>query len=552
MHVVIPMSGLGERFARAGYKLPKPLILVDGEPIIKFVISMFSKEDRFTFICNEQHLAETNLRATLQALAPQGRIISIKPHKMGPVGAVNQCADAIEDDEETIVNYCDFYSLWDYSDFLQNTRQRQAAGAVVAYRDFHPHMLGADNYAFIKEKDQWLEAIQEKKPFTSNRMQEFASNGTYYFAKGAYVKKYFKSLVDRNIKVNGEFYVSMVYNLMVEDKLPVSVYEVSNMLQWGTPGDLEEYQNWSDYFRELMQEQSESVAQPKVDICLMPMAGRGMRFVEAGYTSPKPVIPVSAKPMVVQAADSLPPAKRYIFVALKEHLQNSELPSVLQSEFKQSSIVSLNDVTEGQAITCELGLAQAVPPVSPDDSLLIGACDNGLIYDKKAYADLLVDKSWDVCAFTFRNHPSSERKPEMYGWLMVDDKSKQFPNVTGVSVKKPISSTPRDDHAVVGAFLFRKVSTFAKAIELLKKKNERVNGEFYADSLMGTAIELGFKCVVFEVDEYICFGTPNDLKTFEYWQSFFHRCPWHPYNINLDKTVGSDKQHLLATVNHAK
>jgi NDP-sugar pyrophosphorylase family protein len=542
------MSGSGERFAKAGYNLPKPLIQVDGEPIIKYVVSMFSPEDRFTFICNEKHLSKTNLESTLRAIAPRGEIVSIMPHKTGPVGAVNQCLDCIKDNEETIVNYCDFYSLWNYPDFLQNTRARQAAGAIVAYRDFHPHMLGTDNYAFIKEKNLWLEAIQEKRPFTSNRMQEFASNGTYYFSKGAHIKKYFAELVQRNININGEFYVSMVYNLMVEDKLPVSIYKVSNMLQWGTPKDLEEYQKWSDYFRELTKEPERSRAPARVDVCLIPMAGRGKRFTDSGYDLPKPLISVSGKPMVVQAVDSLPPANRYIFVALEDHLKRSELATILQSQFKPSSIVSLPDVTEGQAITCELGLAQASPAVTPDSSLLIGTCDNALVYNQSYYEQLLDDKNWDVCAFTFRNHPSSASKPEMYGWLEVNDKSERFPKITGVSVKKPISTMPQNDHAIVGTFCFRKISTFTKAVDLLKAKDRRVNGEFYADSLIETAMELGYRCVVFEVDQYICFGTPDDLKTFEYWQSFFHRCPWHPYNVELDKKVGPHKSDLVSKI----
>lgn len=554
MHVVIPMSGSGERFAKAGYSLPKPLIEVDGEPIIKYVVSMFSPADRFTFICNEKHLAATNLESILKSISPSGRVVAIKPHKTGPVGAVSQCLDLMDDAEETIVNYCDFYSLWNYADFLQTTRDRKAAGAIVAYRNFHPHMLGTDNYAFIKEKNLWLEAIQEKKPFTSNRMQEFASNGTYFFARGAYVKKYFTDLIRREVTVNGEFYVSMIYNLMVEDGLPVSIYEVSNMLQWGTPADLEEYQRWSNYFKDLVRS-DRTISPPPVDICLVPMAGRGIRFSEAGYKLPKPLIPVSARPMVIQATESLPPANRYIFVALKEHLCESNLASTLQANFKDTSIVSLDEVTEGQAISCQVGIERAQPPVDREQSILIGACDNAVVYNKGAYTQLLSDQNWDVCAFSFRNHPSSSRRPEMYGWLKVQDKLEHFPKLTGVSVKKPISDNPKNDHAVVGAFLFRKVSTFEKSLELLKMKNERVNGEFYADSLIATAIDLGFRCVAFEVDQYICFGTPDDLRTFEYWQSFFHRCPWHPYNIGLDQTVGSDKDNLvskLAGANNAK
>ena len=547
VHVVIPMSGAGERFARAGYKLPKPLIEVDGNPIIKYVVEMFGATDRFTFICNEQHLAETNLSKVLKDLVPNAEICPIAPHKKGPVYAVSQCYDRIKEEEEIIVNYCDFYSYWDYPGFLAHTRNRNAAGAIPAYRGFHPHMLGSDNYAFIKDEGQWLEAIQEKKPFTENRMQEFASNGTYYFAKGLYVHKYFDQLMAENIQVNGEFYVSMVYNLLVQDGLPVSIFEIQHMLQWGTPTDLEEYQAWSDYFAKLVKQQNNSV--DSADIALIPMAGRGIRFANEGYSQPKPLIPVSGKPMVVQATRSLPPAKRFIFVALQEHLVESELENVLKTEFSNATVVPLKEVTEGQAITCALGLERAIPAVYPDNSLLIGACDNAMLYNKEKFSQLLKDESIEVAAFSFRNHPSSARRPKMYSWLKVDDPESKFPNIISVSMKQPISENPRKDHAVVGAFFFRKVSTFFKALTLLKEKDLRVNGEFYADSLVDMAIELGYRSVAFEIDEYIGFGTPDDLRTFEYWQSFFHKCSWHPYKIENDTTAEANNQELIDKVN---
>ena len=50
------MSGFGERFRRAGYSVPKPLIEVDGKPIIQYVVNMFPGETNFSFVCNEDHL----------------------------------------------------------------------------------------------------------------------------------------------------------------------------------------------------------------------------------------------------------------------------------------------------------------------------------------------------------------------------------------------------------------------------------------------------------------------------------------------------------------
>ena len=551
-HVVIPMSGLGERFIKAGYKLPKPLIEVDGKPMIEHVVSMFSPADKFTFVCNLEHMTQTKLAEVLNRIAPQAEIITIDTHRKGPVYAVGQCLDRIDSGEETIVNYCDFYSYWHYSDFLAKTRSRKAAGSVPAYRNFHPHMLGTDNYAFIKEKNLWLEAIQEKKPFTDNRMAEFASNGTYYFSRGEYVKHYFQELMKQDIQVNGEYYVSMIYNLMVADGLRVSVYEVDYMLQWGTPRDLEEYQHWSDYFTRLAHEGSED--EPRtgrknrpatakdsllVNTCLIPMAGKGSRFADVGYLTPKPLIPVSNKPMVVLACDNLPPASRYVFVAQKEHLDNSQLKGILTEQFPNVSVVAIDGITAGQASSCQLGIDGAEPAIDPEASLLIGACDNGIVYDHSKWQALMADQSIDMAAFSFRNHPSSERNPQMFGWLKVapteESAAAEFPVISGVSVKKAISDNPRADHAIVGAFFFRKAKYFAQAMKVMLEQDIRVNGEFYVDSMVGVLADSGLKCVVFEVIDYISFGIPNDLKTFAYWQSFFRKCSWHDYKKEVSK-----------------
>ena len=96
MQIVIPMSGFGERFRKAGYSIPKPLIVIDGKTIIQHVIEMFPGENDITFICNKDHLNEKKYRMgeILKAIAPQSKIIQINPHKLGPVHAVLKAIDA--------------------------------------------------------------------------------------------------------------------------------------------------------------------------------------------------------------------------------------------------------------------------------------------------------------------------------------------------------------------------------------------------------------------------------------------------------------------------
>ena len=125
----------------------------------------------------------------------------------------------------------------------------------------------------------------------------------------------------------------------------------------------------------------------------------------------------------------------------------------------------------------------------------------------------------------------------MYGWVKTDGTD----NATGVSVKIPISADPFNDHAVVGTFYFKKVRYYNQALENLLNKDIKVNGEFYVDSMVAELVELGLKVKVFEVADYICWGTPDDYETFVYWQSFFHKAAWHPYRLENDRTVNKEK-----------
>jgi NDP-sugar pyrophosphorylase family protein len=529
------MSGVGQRFINAGYSDPKPLIKIDGKPIIEHVCNLFPGEDKFTFICNSKHLAETNMLNELERIRPNANIIEIPNHKQGPVYAVTLIEHLIEDEEEVIVNYCDFGTYWDYSDFLKHTRDRDADGAIPSYKGFHPHMLGSTNYAFMRDDKQWMLEIKEKEPFTNNRMDEYASNGTYYFKKGSFVKKYFKELIDKNIELNGEYYVSLIYNILVGDGLKVSIYEIQHMLQWGTPADVEEYETWSKYFNHAILEIEKLKATPN-STTLIPLAGKGSRFVKEGYKDPKPLIQVSGKPMILQACNALPKSEDYIFVTLQEHLDNYPLEKTLKDEYKKCKVVPINEVTEGQAITCNLGLND----IDENRSLMISATDNGIIYNKEKYQKLISNEKVDAVIFTFRHHVSSKNNPQMYGWVKTEGNT-----ASQVSVKVPISENPFDDHAIVGTFYFKKVKNFNNALEQLLKKEIRVNGEFYVDSLMGELIDLGLNVKIFEVDDYIGWGTPDDFKTFVYWQSYFHKNKDHAYSLEKDLTVNKDQLSLL-------
>ncbi len=521
MQIIIPMSGFGERFRKAGYTVPKPLIQVDGKPIIEYIVEMFPGETNFIFICNQEHLnnSEYKLEETLNRICPTGKVIAIESHKLGPVYAVSKVFDLVNPDEPTIVNYCDFTCYWDYQHFKHFVETTNCDGSIPSYRGFHPHTLWSNYYAYVREKQGWVFDIQEKQPFTDTPQQEFASSGSYYFASGSLMQKYFERTIAEKLMVSGEYYVSMVYKPMLDDGLNITVYELEHFMQWGVPSDLEEYQYWSKAFNHLSKEQHP----PKQQGCvLLPMVGLGSRFAKEGYKTPKPLIEVSGQPMAVQALHDLPVAEKNIFVLRQDLSGLDELKITLTKEAEPASFVILNQMTDGQASSCMAGISE----VDLDKPLTIAACDNGMIYREEKFDELMADDAVDIIVWGARGYPGAIRNPQMYGWIDADEEA----NIHNVSVKVPLQH-PKNDPIIVGAFTFKRAKDFVQATERMKQREGKVNGEYYVDSAINDAIALGLKCKLFEIDYYLCWGTPNDLRTFEYWQSCFQKWDLHPYQF---------------------
>ena len=530
------MSGFGERFRRAGFVIPKPLIEIDGKPVVAHVIDMFPGEFDFIFICNQEHLYEPDYRmeAILNEYCPSGRIVGIPPHKLGPINAVRQVEHLLDPTEPVVVNYCDFACYWDWHHFKRHVKETACAGAIPAYKGFHPHSLGSTNYAYIREKDGWVQDIQEKQPYTNNRMEEYASSGTYYFASAQIMGEAFRTVMEQDLNIGGEYYVSLAYKPLLSSKQPVSVYPLQHFMQWGTPEDVAEYTTWSKSFQGLITH-SESPPSPKGAL-VVPMAGLGQRFADEGYLLTKPLIPVSGLPMVAQATHDLPPAEHHVFVLRADMLGYADVANQLRTLYPKAIIKTIDRVTEGQACTALIGLDALEDKVGNSCSpITIGACDNGALYDIEAFGKLVNDPLVDVIVWGIRGYPNAARNPKMFGWIDAEDGL-----IRSISVKTPLSA-PASDPIVLGTFTFRRADDFRHTLDRLVARDGRINGEFYIDSLINDALALGLKCYLFEVDSYLCWGTPDDLRTFEYWQSCFHKWASHPYRLGLDGRVPRDQ-----------
>ena len=237
---------------------------------------------------------------------------------------------------------------------------------------------------------------------------------------------------------------------------------------------------------------------------IIPMAGEGIRFVNQGYKLPKPLILVNDVPMVVRAARCLPSADLWIFICRKKHILNSKIKEILNQYFSSPKIISVDFLTSGQASTCLL----AKEYLKPDDILTIGSCDSEMNYDK-IYFNKKLMKS-DALIWTIRNNKSVLQNPEMYGWVKLDKSGRS----SGISCKVPISDKPLNDHAITGAFSFRKAEFFFEYCEKTIAENRTINDEFYLDIVLDECVIGGLNVQPFEVIEYTSWGTPVDLENY--------------------------------------
>ena len=529
MQIVIPMSGFGERFRRAGYDVPKPLIEIDGKPIVAHVIDMFPGEKDFLFICNSDHLANPDYRMEeiLKRHCPTGRIVGIAPHKLGPIHAVREALHLLDPARPVVVNYCDFTCYWDWRHFKTFVAAARCDGAIPAYRGFHPHTLGSTNYAYMREAGGWVSDIQEKQPYTENRMEEYASSGTYYFASAQLMGDAFRQTMEQDLNVGGEFYVSLAYKPLLAAGRAIAVYPLQHFMQWGTPDDVAEYNNWSRAFHGLIV--PTPLPRPQGAL-VVPMAGLGQRFANEGYAVTKPLIPVSGRPMVVQAVHDLPPANAHAFVLRRDMPGHEEIAGILKDTYPGAVIETIAAVTEGQACTALIGL-DALAEEAMAGPVTFGACDNGALYQAQNFQTLADDPDTDVIVWGVRGYANAVRNPKMYGWI-----DEEGGLIRSISVKTPLGS-PATDPIVLGTFTFRRGQDFRSVVDRLIARDGRINGEFYIDSCINDALALGLRCRLFEVDSFLSWGTPNDLRTFEYWQSCFHKWAGHPYRLEQDSRV---------------
>ena len=231
MNIIIPMAGHGSRFLQAGYTFPKPLIEVHGKPMIQVVIDNLKVDAHFIFIVQKEHREKYNLDSMLSLLAPGCDIVDVDKVTEGAACTVLLGKEFINNDNPLVIANSDQFVEWSSLDFFYKMNEQNLDGGIVSFKSTHPKWSYAktDSNGFVLE-------VAEKKTIS-----DIATVGIYYWKKGSDFVKYAEQMIDKNIRVNKEFYVCPVYNEAILDGLKFKTFDVPKMWGLGTPEDLDYY-----------------------------------------------------------------------------------------------------------------------------------------------------------------------------------------------------------------------------------------------------------------------------------------------------------------------
>jgi HAD superfamily hydrolase (TIGR01509 family) len=231
LNVLIPMAGAGSRFEQAGYTFPKPLIDVRNKPMIQVVVDNLNIDANYIYIVQKKHREQYNLDTLLNLITPGCRIVEVDGLTEGAACTALLAKEYINNDSPLFFANSDQFVEWDSNEFMYKMQETKADGGIVTFEATHP------KWSFAKVDENGLVTeVAEKKPISN-----IATVGYYYWKYGSDFVKYAEQMINKNIRVNNEFYVCPVFNQAIEDSKEIRIFNTKKMWGLGTPEDLKNY-----------------------------------------------------------------------------------------------------------------------------------------------------------------------------------------------------------------------------------------------------------------------------------------------------------------------
>jgi len=232
LNVLIPMAGAGSRFEQAGYTFPKPLIEVNNKPMIQVVVDNLNIDANYIYVVQKSHRKKYNLDTMLNLITPGCKIVEVDNLTEGAACTALLAKDYINNNTPLFFANSDQFVEWDSNEFMYKMNETNADGGIVTFKATHPKW----SFAKVNPHTGLVEEVAEKNPISDD-----ATVGYYYWKYGSDFIKYAEQMIEKNIRVNNEFYVCPVFNQAIEDAKEIRIFNVKKMWGLGTPEDLNYY-----------------------------------------------------------------------------------------------------------------------------------------------------------------------------------------------------------------------------------------------------------------------------------------------------------------------
>jgi dTDP-glucose pyrophosphorylase len=231
LNVLIPMAGAGSRFEQAGYTFPKPLIDVNGKPMIQLVVENLNIDANYIYIVQKSHREKYNLDTLLNLITPGCKIVEVDGLTEGAACTALLAKEYINNNNPLFFANSDQFVKWDSNDFMYKMNENDADGGIVTFNATHP------KWSFVKTNEYgYVTEVAEKNPISNQ-----ATVGYYYWKYGSDFVKYAEQMIENNIRINNEFYVCPVFNEAINDGKQIKTVNADKMWGLGTPEDLKYY-----------------------------------------------------------------------------------------------------------------------------------------------------------------------------------------------------------------------------------------------------------------------------------------------------------------------
>jgi HAD superfamily hydrolase (TIGR01509 family) len=239
LNIVLPMAGAGSRFSLMGFELPKPLINVNGKPMIQQVVENMNVEANFIFIVQKSHYQQYNLGYLLPLIAPNCKIVQLDGMTEGAACSVLKAKKFINNDNHLFIINSDQYLEWDSIDFFNKMLVSKADGGIINFKKEND-----PKWSYVKlNEDNFIIDVQEKNPISN-----LATIGGYYFNKGEDFVSAAEEMIVNQDKTNNEYYLAPTYNYLIKHNKKIISYEIPTSSFWGL-GTPEDYQLFLDNYK---------------------------------------------------------------------------------------------------------------------------------------------------------------------------------------------------------------------------------------------------------------------------------------------------------------